>query len=340
VERHLVPAVRNAAGPRPAFRLEHLEHALVLAQAVRERAVELQPVAIGTQSAVAEEVARVLMAEEVLPRRHRPRILRGQRRLQGVVEGIARLLEPEERVLPQHARIGDRGRKVEAAVRVHGQARGAVDLGQDGFDAPLVLRERRAPDLHLHHGVAAIDVAPHLRAQGVDPLVRRVVAAGGVHEDARIGGAPVALGEEPEERPARDLGYRVPDGHVDGPHRDRALAVPARLLVPHQDAPDAVGIEVLAGRVAQALRIRLEQARREALADEPALAVAAVRVEPVADDAPAVADHVRDHGDEARRHPAEVDVRVPDPRPDGARRLPHLEDAHAPFSRGRCTMHA
>ena len=50
--------------------------------------------------------------------------------------------------------------------------------------------------------------------------------------------------------------------------------------------------------VEEALGRRLEDTRREALADQATLAVAAVRVEPVADDPAAVAHHVGDDGDE------------------------------------------
>jgi SRSO17 transposase len=46
VQRHLVPAVRDAAARRPAV-LQHLQRAQVLDQAVAQRAVELQPVAVG-----------------------------------------------------------------------------------------------------------------------------------------------------------------------------------------------------------------------------------------------------------------------------------------------------
>src|SRR5262249_19024350 len=42
VERHLVAAVRDAAAARPSRRLDHGQRPLVLAQAVRERAVELE----------------------------------------------------------------------------------------------------------------------------------------------------------------------------------------------------------------------------------------------------------------------------------------------------------
>src|SRR6185437_1762122 len=91
-ERHLMSAVRNAARARPAGRLDGLERALVFAQAVGERAVELQPVAVGAHAAVAQQVARILVAEQILAGRHRRRIELGERRLQRVVERVARLL--------------------------------------------------------------------------------------------------------------------------------------------------------------------------------------------------------------------------------------------------------
>jgi hypothetical protein len=61
-------------------------------------------------------------------------------------------------------------------------------------------------------------------------------------------------------------------------------------------------------------RIGFQDARDEALAHQAALAVAAIRVEAVADDRLAVADHVGDHGHQAQRHLAEVDVGVADGR--------------------------
>ena len=147
-----------------------------------------------------------------------------------------------------------------------------------------VLGDRLA-DLHLHDRVAAVEIAAHLGAQLRDALARIVVAARRIDEDARVRLALVALGEQAEQRLAGDLCHRVPDRHVDRADRDRALAVPARLLVRHQRGPDAVRVEIVAGIVEQRLRLGLHQPRREALADQPALPVAAVRVEAVADDA-------------------------------------------------------
>ena len=70
--------------------------ALVFAQAVGQRAVELQPVAIGAHAAVAEKVARILMAEEVFAGGHGAGIELRERGLQLEVERIAGFLVPEE----------------------------------------------------------------------------------------------------------------------------------------------------------------------------------------------------------------------------------------------------
>ena len=203
-----------------------------------------------------------------------------------------------------------------------------ADLGQHGFDAAAVLGERRAADLHLDDGVAAVEIAAHLGAQRRVVLAGIVVAAGGIDEDARVGLAPLALGQQAEQRLARDLGDRVPDRHVDRADRHRALAVAARLLVGHHRGPDLVRIEVVAGVVEQALRVGLQDAVAEALADQAALAVAAVRVEAVADDAPAVAHDIGDDGDEARGHLREIDVGVADRRGDRLGDLANVDDAH------------
>ena len=108
---------------RPAVGLQHRQRALVFAQPIGQRAIELQPVAVRPHAAVADEIPRVLMAEQVLAGRHRRRIEFGQRRLQREIERIAGLLVPEQRILPQHLGVGDRGFEVEAAVGVDGELR-------------------------------------------------------------------------------------------------------------------------------------------------------------------------------------------------------------------------
>src|SRR6185295_1102452 len=121
---------------------------------------------------------------------------------------------------------GDRGRKVEAAVRVDGEMPSRTEDFQHCLDAAAVLGQRSATYLHFDDGVTALEMARHLAHQIVDALAGIVVAAGGVHEHARIRSALAkALSEQPEQRSVGDLRDRVPYGHVDGPHGDRALAV-------------------------------------------------------------------------------------------------------------------
>ncbi len=74
----------------------------------------------------------------------------------------------------------------------------------------------------------------------------------------------------------------------------------ARLLVGEHGGPHLVRVDIVARGVDQAVGLGFQNARREALADQAALAVAAVGVEAVADHGFAVADHVGDHGDQAQ----------------------------------------
>ena len=71
----------------------------VFAEAVGERAVELQPVAVRAHAAVADQVAGVLVAEEVFAGGHRAGIEFRQRCLEMEVERVAGLLVPEERIV-------------------------------------------------------------------------------------------------------------------------------------------------------------------------------------------------------------------------------------------------
>ena len=180
-------AVRDAAARRPAVLLQHLERAQVLDQAVAQRAVELQPVAVRAHAAVADEVARVLHREQVLAGRHRILVVVAQRGLQLEVQRIARLLVPEQVVLRQRLGVGDRGVEVEAAVGVDAQLLAVLQHPQDGIDAPQVFVERCAADLLLDHRVAAVDVAAHLVLELAVVLAGVVVAAGRVDEDLRFG---------------------------------------------------------------------------------------------------------------------------------------------------------
>jgi hypothetical protein len=137
----------------------------------------------------------------------------------------------------------------------------------------------------------------------------------------------VTLGEQSKQRFSRDLGHGIPHRHVDGADRDRALAVTARLFVRHQRRPDLVRIEIVSGVIEQGLRIGFHQPRRETLADQPALPVAAVGVEAVADHRFAVAHHIGDHGDEAGRHLGKIDIGVADRRGDRFCDFADIDDA-------------
>ena len=101
----------------------------------------------------------------------------------------------------------------------------------------------------------------------------------------------------------------------------------AGLLVGHHRRPHPVRIEH-AALVDERAGRGFEHARDEPLAHQRALAVAAVRVEAVADHGPAVAVDVGDDGDEAQRHLREVDVGVADARADRPRDLADLDDVH------------
>src|SRR3546814_5287135 len=67
--------------------------------------------------------------------------------------------------------------------------------------------------------------------------------------------------------------------------------MPARLLVRHQDGPDLLRVEIVAGLVHQRLRLRRLQTWQEPLAQQPALGIAAVRIEAVADHGPRSEEH-------------------------------------------------
>src|SRR5947209_1436540 len=79
VERHLVPAMRDAALRRPAVALQHVERPQIFDEAIAQRTIELQPVAIPTHPTIADEIARVLHREKVLAGGHRPVVMLGER---------------------------------------------------------------------------------------------------------------------------------------------------------------------------------------------------------------------------------------------------------------------
>ena len=176
-------------GDQP-FVCQHGQRALVFAQPVGQRAIELQPVAVRTHPAVADQVARVLVAEEIFTGRHRPRIELRKCGLELEIEGISGLLVPEQRIVAQHPGVGDRGLQVEPAIGIDGELRGAADFLQHGLDALAIFRDRRAADLHLHDIITAVEIAAHLAAQRRQVLAGIIVAAGGIDEHAGLAVRP------------------------------------------------------------------------------------------------------------------------------------------------------
>jgi RNA polymerase sigma factor RpoD-like protein len=333
-QRHLVAAVGNTAARRPAMVPEHVQGTQVLDQAVTQRAVELQPVPVRPHATVADQVARILHREQVLARCQGARVGLGQTGLQFVVERVSRFLIPEQRVLRQGLAIRQRCRQVEAAIRIHGQLLARLQHGQHCLDAFDIPRQRRATDLHLHYRVAALDVAGHLGAQAIEALARVVIAACSVDKDPGVGLAgAITLRQHFMQRQSGNFGDSIPDGHVDRADRHGALAMTARLFVVHHAGPDRVRVEVVSGGVTQAGRVGLEHTRTEALADQAALSVAPVGVEPVTDHRLAVADDVGHDRHQAERHLREIDERIADVRADRAGGFEDVDDLHGGRSR-------
>ncbi|MNS74451.1 hypothetical protein D3C72_1079280 [compost metagenome] len=103
----------------------------------------------------------------------------------------------------------------------------------------------------------------------------------------------------------------------------------ARLFIRVHAVPHLVRIEVAAVHRDERSRIGVEDAGNEALAHQHALAVAAIRIEAVADDGLAVAEYVRDDGHQAQGHLAEIDIGVADGGRDGDGLFADFNDFHA-----------
>ncbi len=71
VERHLVAAMGDQARGRPAGLVDDIERAQIFNKAIGKRAVKLKPVAVRAHAAMTQQIARILMREEVFPRCHR-----------------------------------------------------------------------------------------------------------------------------------------------------------------------------------------------------------------------------------------------------------------------------
>src|SRR3546814_11823074 len=85
-----MPAMRHHVAAGEAMVAEQGEGAQVFHQTVAERAVELQPVAVRPHAAMAQQVARVLVREQILAGRHRAGVVPWALGLWRVRERIAR----------------------------------------------------------------------------------------------------------------------------------------------------------------------------------------------------------------------------------------------------------
>ena len=244
------------------------------------------------------------------------------------VERIARLLEPAQAERRKPARISKRVGAIEFRIGVDRELRARRQDRFDRLDAGEIVGERHAADLHLHHGVAGVEMAAHLVLQILGGLARRIPAAADIAEHF-VGdlAAVEALGQHAVQRLVGDLGDGVPDRDLDGADADRALGMPAGLFVLHHDGEDFFRREI-AGVIEQRVGRRFEDARNKPRAHLRAAGIAAGGIEGEAAHRLAGALDVGDHGDHRRRHLAEIEARIGERRVERDRRLADIDDAH------------
>ncbi len=134
------------AGPASGLRILH--DADVLARPVAQRRIHKQDIAVRAHPAVAQEVARLLEREEVLPCGHRPAVGAAERRLQVEVEWVSGVFVPEQPEGLEHLGVGHRDVVNQPTARVHrdvGPAAGHLDRGGDA----IPVEGQRRTDLHL-----------------------------------------------------------------------------------------------------------------------------------------------------------------------------------------------
>ena len=178
-------AARSAAATSPCA-LRHVEDAQGFGEAVAERGIGLQPVAVRAHAAVAQQVAEVLHREQVLAGGDGHGGGFAQHGVGLVVERIDRLLEPAQPIGLHGPRVGQRGVEVEAAVGIDGEVLAAAGDLEHPLDALEVVGQRRAADLHLQEAVAELAAAAHLVLQALLLLAGVVVAAAGIDQHALV----------------------------------------------------------------------------------------------------------------------------------------------------------
>ena len=171
-----MPAVRTATAWRPAVFFQHAERAQIFHQTIRQRAVELQPVAIAAHAAMANQVACVLHRKQIFTRGHRVFVMLRQLGLQLIVERIACFFVPEQAIRLQRLGVFDGGFQIKAAIGIHRQILACAHDFDHRLDAPNVIRQRITADFHLDHRVAQVEIFLHLVLQCSQILAGVIVA--------------------------------------------------------------------------------------------------------------------------------------------------------------------
>ena len=292
----------------------------------------MQVVAVRAHAAVAQQVAGILVREQVFAGGHRQFVVIGQLGLKRVIQRVADLFVPEQVVLLDRFGVRDTGLQIEAAVGVDRQSLAVTHHFEHRFDAANIFVQRHRADLHLDHVVATIQIALHFGLEFALVLARVVIATRRIHPDLVIGHAiAITIGKQAIQRLAFDLRHRVPHRHVDGADRYRTLAMPAGFFVGHQGFPDGERIEVIVLMIDQSFRVGFGDPRQKAIAHQRALTVATVGVEAVTDDRFAVANHVRNDRDDRAGHLRKVDVGIGDRGSDGDGFFTDIDDTHDGF---------
>src|SRR5262249_56180053 len=198
-ERHLVAAMRKQARTRPAVAVEHRHGVRILHDAVGLWRVDLDHVAArGLEPAEAHEVLHVLRREQVLAGRNGLRVDAGDLGKERKVERIARLLEPTQLEWRKRTRIGERLRARELRIGIDRKLGAVAEDLLHRLDPAYVVGERQAADLHLHHGIAGVEMAAHFLLPVVPGLAWTAPAAADVAQHL-VGGtaASGATAESP-----------------------------------------------------------------------------------------------------------------------------------------------
>ena len=104
------------------------------------------------------------------------------------------------------------------------------------------------------------------------------------------------------ERPVLDFRDCVPHGDFDRADRDRTLAMTARFFSLHHRAEDSFGIEIVACRTQQRIRIGTKDTRNESRSHLRAAGITSGRIEGISDDRSAAALGVGDDRHDRSRH--------------------------------------